>query len=166
MIWLFALEIIIILATLVAIFRLRRRPVDPADTWPYYPRRPLSTTEKMLYTRLKQALPDHIILAQVRLSRLLAVREGSDCKAWLNRISRLSADFVVCNRDASILAVIELEHARRSAKHAESVARYKDKALFDAGITLHRWHPRTIPDEDLIKTTLLSKPMRPLSSMN
>jgi len=162
---LLALEIVIILATLVAIFMLKRRPVDTADTWPYYPRRPLSSTEKMLYKRLTQALPDHIILAQVRLSRLLGVRDGSDCKTWLNRISRLSADFVVCNRDASILAVIELEHASRSAKHAESIARYKDKALFDAGITLHRWHPRTIPDEDLIKTTLLSKPMRSLSSM-
>lgn len=156
MTWLVALEVAVILATLAAIYILKRRPVGEPDTWPYYPRRPLSPSQHILYKRLTQALPDHIILAQVQLSRLLGVRQGSDYKAWLNRISRLSADFVVCNRDASILAVIELEDPNRRAKLRKSVLARKDKALSDAGVTLHRWHVRTIPDEDLIKSTLLS----------
>src|SRR3972149_6232971 len=41
------------------------------DVWPFYAKKPLSQPEQILYFRLVQALPDHIILAQVQLSRLL-----------------------------------------------------------------------------------------------
>jgi Protein of unknown function (DUF2726) len=81
------------------------------EIWPFYAKKPLSQPEQVLYFRLIEALPDHIILAQVQLSRFLGVKKGHKSQSWLNRINRMSADFVVCNKDSSIVAVIELDDA-------------------------------------------------------
>ena len=45
--------------------------------WPYYAKKPLSQPEQVLYFRLVEALPDHIVLAQVQLSRLLGVKKAT-----------------------------------------------------------------------------------------
>ena len=84
------------------------------QAWPFYAKKPLSQPEQVLYFRLVQALPEHIILAQVQLSRLLGVKKGNNYQSWFNRINRMSADFVVCNKDSSIVAVIELDDATLS----------------------------------------------------
>lgn len=68
------------------------------EVWPFYAKKPLSQSEQVLYFRLIQALPEHIILAQVQLSRLLGVKKGNNYQAWSNRINRMSADFVVCKQ--------------------------------------------------------------------
>lgn len=59
--------------------------------WPLYPRKPLSTPEQVLYFRLVKALPEHIVLTQVQLSRFLGVKKGNNYQGWLNRINRMSA---------------------------------------------------------------------------
>ena len=48
------------------------------EVWPFYAKKPLSQPEQILYFRLVQALPAHIILAQVQLSRLLGVKKGNN----------------------------------------------------------------------------------------
>ena len=59
--------------------------------------------DQVLYHRLVKALPEHIVLAQVQVSRVLGVKKGFDFRAWNNRINRLSYDFVVCAKDASVV---------------------------------------------------------------
>ena len=70
-------------------------------------RRPLSRLEQVLYGRLVRALPDHVVLAQVAYSQILAVHRGGDSRALRNRFDRLVADFVVCRRDFVVVAVID-----------------------------------------------------------
>jgi len=48
---------------------------DKDDIWPFYATKPLSHPEQILYFRLIQALPEHVILAQVQLSRFLSVKK-------------------------------------------------------------------------------------------
>ena len=79
--------------------------------FPFYAKKAMSAPEQILYYRLASSLPDHVILAQVGLSRLLGVKRGYNFAAWNNRINRMSADFVVCAKDASVVAVIELDDA-------------------------------------------------------
>jgi very-short-patch-repair endonuclease len=67
----------------------------------------------------------------------------------------MSADFVVCNKDSSIIAVIELDdesHEREIRKTADSK---KNKALSDAGISMVRWQVKMLPDEPKIKASIL-----------
>lgn len=133
----------------------RLRAAEAARPWPYYAKKPLSQPEQVLYRRLVEALPEHIVLAQVQLSRLLGVRaSGREYRSWLNRIDRLSADFVVCHKDAAVLVAIELDDAthRRTARRKTDAR--KDRALGSAGIPVLRWNVKSLPDAAAIRAAL------------
>ena len=127
------------------------------DNWPFYAKKPLSQPEQVLYFRLIQALPEHIILAQVQLSRMLGVKKGNNYQSWTNRINRMSADFVVCNKDSSIVAVIELDDATHQREDRQVADTKKDKALGSAEIRVIRWQAKSIPDITVIQAAFLSK---------
>ncbi len=110
--------------------------------------------EQVLYFRLTQAFPNHIILAQVQLSQLLGVKKGNNYQSWLNRINRMSADFVVCHKDASIVAVIELDDATHQRTDRQAADAKKDKALSAAEIKIIRWQAKAIPDIVAIQAAL------------
>lgn len=125
------------------------------QAWPFYAKKPLSQPEQVLYFRLVQALPEHIILAQVQLSRLLGVKKGNNYQAWFNRINRMSADFVVCNKDSSIVAVIELDDATHQKEDRQAADAKKDKALTLANVRVIRWQAKAIPDVANIQSTFM-----------
>jgi len=128
------------------------------DVWPFYAKKPLSQPEQILYFRLVQALPDHIILAQVQLSCLLGIKKGNQNRqGWLNRINRMSADFVVCNKDSSIVAVIELDDATHEREDRQAADAKKDKALGSAGVQIVRWQAKAIPDLATIQRAFMPK---------
>lgn len=122
-----------------------------SGSWPFYAKKALSQPEQILYFRLCKALPENIILAQVQLSRILGVKKGSNYQSWYNRINRMSTDFVVCNKDSSIKAVIELDDSSHQTKDRQAADNKKDKALKSAGIRIIRYSVNNIPDETTIK---------------
>lgn len=124
--------------------------------WPLSPKRPLSEVEQTLYHRLVKALPEHIILAQVQLSQLLSVRQGYNFQEWNSRISQLCADFVVCARDATVIAVIELDAGNRDRGERLAADQRAHKALASANIRLLRWQAWALPDEESIRRQLFT----------
>jgi very-short-patch-repair endonuclease len=151
------LVIVVGAIVVLAFLKARARAQGGADDeiWPFYAKKPLSQPEQILYFRLVQALPAHIILAQVQLSRLLGVKKGNNYQAWFNRINRMSADFVVCNKDSSIVAVIELDDATHQRKGRQAADAKKDRALASAGIRVLRWQARSLPDIAAIRSTFM-----------
>ena len=148
--------LLFIAVVVIAILKHRGLLGGTTGPWPFYVRKPLSQPEQVLYFRLVRALPDHIVLAQVQVSRVLGVKKGQNFHSWNNRVNRLSYDFVVCTKDAAVVAAIELddkthEGARRGATDAK-----KDKATQDAGLRMVRWNVKSLPDEAAIKQALLS----------
>ena len=99
-------------------------------------------------------MPEHIVLAQVQLSRLLDVQSGHSVQAWGNRISRMGVDFVVCNKDSSILAVIELDEVSHLNEAQQEADVKKNKALASAGVRVLRWQVESLPDVAAIKSAL------------
>ncbi|GEM_PF-1648936 len=104
--------------------------IEEVGPWPFYARNPLSSVEQVLYFRLCKALPQHMVLAQVQLSRMLGVKKGHNPQAWFNRISRMSADFVICTRDARVVAVIELDDASHQRAARQEADAKKDKGIY------------------------------------
>lgn len=147
---------------LLAVF-LWRGSSNSNDTrpWPFFPKRPLTDAEQTLYHRLVKALPDHIILAQVQLVQLLGVRKGYNFQEWNNRISNLSADFVVCDKDATVIAVIELDDGNRDRGNRQADDLSKNKALSAANIRLLRWQGWHLPDEEEINRQLFTPDTAP-----
>jgi hypothetical protein len=139
--------LVVVLVGVVAYVLLKQKgSATPDQAWPFYAKKPLSNPEQVLYFRLVETLPDHIVLAQVQLSRLLGVKKGHNVQSWNNRINRMSADFVVCAKDASILAVVELDDASHKKADRQDADARTAKAL-DA-----------LPDAAAIKTALLASP--------
>jgi len=121
--------------------------------WPFYAKKPLTQPEQVLYHRLVAAMPECIVLAQVQLSRVLGVKKGFNFNEWNNRINRMSVDFVVCLKDSTIVAAVELDdktHEKASRVEADTK---KEKALSAAGVALVRWQASALPDENAIRQT-------------
>ena len=145
--------IVLVLAVLALIVAKKLgllRSAGPA-TWPFYVKKPLTQPEQVLYHRLVQSLPDHIVLAQVQVSRILGVKKGSKFNEWNNRINRLSYDFVVCTKDSTVIAAIELDDKSHEKASRQDTDDKKNKASADAGLRLVRWHVRSLPDDHAIR---------------
>lgn len=94
------------------------------------------------------------MLAQVQLSRILGVKRGSNFHQWNNRINRLSVDFVVCGKDATVLLAIELDDKSHDRPRRVEADNRKARALADAGVRLVRWRVNEIPDKSGILQSL------------
>lgn len=147
--------VIVVLAVLAALFFVAKGKRGAGDApWPFYAKKPLSSPEQVLYFRLLKAMPEHIVLAQVALSRILGVKKGNNFGEWFNRINRMSADFVLCLKDSTIVAVIELDDVSHEKADRQAADAKKDKALRSAGIRVVRWSVKSMPDEAAIKAAL------------
>ncbi|MDP1614479.1 MAG: DUF2726 domain-containing protein [Methylococcales bacterium] len=139
--------VVIILIIAVKVLNVKKKETK----WPFYAKKPLSTPEQVLFFRLTEALPENIVLAQVQLSRLMGVKKGYNFHEWNNRINRMSADFVICEKDSKIKAVIELDDSTHEQKNRKIADQKKDSALNAAGIKIIRWNVKEIPNKEEIK---------------
>jgi Protein of unknown function (DUF2726) len=121
--------------------------------WPFYAKRPLTQPEQVLYHRLVRALPEHIVLAQVQVSRVLGVKKGHNFHSWNNRINRLSYDFVICSKDATVVAAVELDDKSHERSDRAATDDKKNVATSAAGVRLVRWNVKALPNEDAIRAT-------------
>lgn len=155
---LFAVAVLLFLAFVAIIILKKRTSLDTGEAeWPFYAKKPLTQPEQILYHRLVAAMPECIVLGQVQLSRVLGVRKGFNFNEWNNRINRMSLDFLVCLKDSTVVAAIELDDkTHEKASRIEADAK-KEKALLAAGIALIRWNTRALPDEATIRQALASE---------
>lgn len=118
----------------------------------------LNGYEQELYKRLREAIPDFVVMCQVRLADIIEVTEstpGNERMGWQNKINPMSVDFVICDQAFLILAVIELDgktHERRDRKEADAS---KDDMLKAAGIDILRFKAVKMPSVEELKKILI-----------
>ena len=130
---------------------------DDDGSWPFHAKKLLSQPEQVLYHRLVSALPDHVVLAQVQLSRVLGVKKGFKFHKWNNKISQMSLDFLVCQKDSSAVAAIELDDRTHTREVRQEADARKSRALAAAGIPLIRWQATALPDQGAIQAAILKR---------
>jgi hypothetical protein len=113
-------------------------------------RDPLSKREQEMYAVLCAALPDCVILAQVAFSALLTTTS----QQTRNRFDRKVADFVICSKQLSVIAVVELDDASHKSKTAADQER--DSLLNNAGYKTLRY--KNVPDQSTLKKDLNALP--------
>ena len=146
-----AIVLIAVVAIVFVILKKRGNSSTGDELWPFYAKRPLTQPEQVLYHRLVAAMPECIVLAQVQLSRVLGVKKGFSFHQWNNRINRMSLDFLVCLKDSTVVAAVELDDkTHEKASRTEADAK-KAKALSSAGVALVRWNVAALPDETAIR---------------
>jgi very-short-patch-repair endonuclease len=151
--------LVLIVAAVVAAIMLQSRRRD--GPWPFYAKKPLTQPEQVLYHRLVKALPECIVLSQVQASRVLGVKKGVNFASWHNRISRLSIDFLICLKDATIVAAVELDDSSHDGPRRREADQRKERALTAAGIRLVRWSVKELPSEAAIKDAFSSASLPP-----
>lgn len=110
----------------------------------------LSMPERIMYQRLREALPDKLIFAQVSVNRLIDSRaEVGSFKSvdysLFGKINGKSFDFVICDENTVPLVAVELDdssHQRADRKKADA---QKNEACEQAGIRLVRFKVTQMP---------------------
>ena len=138
------LGFVVLVVCVVAVAALRKKQNVNA-AWPVYARPVMSEVERQLFRRLIEAFPEKLVLPQVQLCRFVEVRNVPGRIAVLNRYNRLSADFVVCNADAVVERVVELDDRSHNREAARSRDAKKNTVLNAAGISVVRFQARAIP---------------------
>ena len=120
--------------------------VDTVNGWAPQVTRVLSGAERDAFDLLRTALPAHTILAQVPLARFIKVPTRNSYSEWLRRVGHQCADFVVCDRHAQVVAVVELKNENPNA--SERVLRRQRRfmrVLAAADIPVHVWSEAEMP---------------------
>ena len=124
---------------------------EPDGPWPYRVRRLLTEPEQVLLHRVRTALPDHLVFAQVQVARVLEVPSRPDSVSWFNRVAQLSFDLLVCTPDTMPVLAIELDdssHGRQKQKERDAK---KNRACREAGLRLVRWNTQSLPSVEAIQ---------------
>jgi hypothetical protein len=129
--------------------------IDTVTGWPPQATRVLTTTEREAYDLVRQALPAHMVLAQVPLQRFLKVPTRYSYAEWLRRVGQLSVDIVVCDRHAQVIAVIEVQAADEVLSHRAQRRRDRVlKVLKAAQIPVHVWTPPQLPSVEEVRKAI------------
>jgi very-short-patch-repair endonuclease len=124
----------------------RKSKLKPLGDLKLTARRPLTQFEEKMFIALCEALPECTVLAQVTFQALLDTPEIAD----RNRFNRKSADFVICSKLLTPIAVVELDDASHNTKNDRDADR--DAMLQNAGYQTIRY--RKIPTGEQIQADI------------
>ncbi|MES2958763.1 MAG: DUF2726 domain-containing protein [Pseudomonadota bacterium] len=142
-------------ALLLSAFWMRRRhaaprvtmadeSLDTVQAWPPQAVRVMTLGERQAYEILRRALPGHVVLAQVPLSRFISVPTRFPYSQWLQRAGRLGVDLLVCDFSSRAVAAVEVRTSDESARSAKRHQRLVE-VLRAAGVTVHEWNEDDLP---------------------
>ena len=140
--------------------------IDTLIGWPPQATRVLNHPERAAFALLVRALPDYMILAQVPLSRFLDVPKRHSYADWLRRLGYQCVDFAVCDMNAQVVAVIELQppQARVTERSRKRLARMA-RSLKAAMIPLQVWLEQSLPAADTVRELIVPRSPPTTASM-
>lgn len=137
------LLVLVVAAILVGLSR--RRWTGVGSIASLGPRPLLTENEKEFYQRLRMALPDCEVMAQVAMGALLrpiGVKTREDYFGLRGRYAQKIVDFVICDRvTLEPIAIVELD----DRTHDAAKDRARDAMLTSAGYRVVRWSSRQKP---------------------
>lgn len=118
--------------------------LDTVQAWPPQAVRVMTLGERQAFEVLRRALPGHVILSQVPLSRFISVPTRNPYQQWLQRAGRLAVDILVCDFSSRAVAAIEVRTAEESQRAAKRHQRLVE-VLRAAGVEVHEWNEEDLP---------------------
>jgi very-short-patch-repair endonuclease len=147
--------IVIVIAMVVAYALSRSGRNRSAEQWPVFRTPVLSESDCQFYARLVAALPEYRVFPQVQISRFIEVRPLRGRQAIRDRYSQLSADFVICDQDFDVKAVVELDDSSHGSSSQQALDAKKNAVVAAAGILMVRCHVSAVPPVARIREQLL-----------
>jgi hypothetical protein len=87
------------------------------------PRPVFSTDERRVFRLLREALPNHTVLAKLPLVRFCQPSEPDEVRYWYDLLGAINVTFAVCSANGRVLAALDLERtgSRRTLQIKQSV---------------------------------------------
>lgn len=121
----------------------------------YAPKRLLTKNEEEFFGRLVEALPEFFVFPQVAFRAFIRpLAKSTDTTAYqrqLGRIGSKHSDFLICNGNLDVVAIIELD----DAKHVLERDIARDALTGTAGYTTIRYESKFRPSVDEIRDDVL-----------
>jgi len=109
----------------------------------------LSKAESVVYLLIKAAFPRHDIFARVRLADVLQVKigpQGMERLRAFRKIANQHVGFVVCDRDMTIVAIVDSKEPEQVQNHREHKPEIiKQRCLQAAQVKYLCVYPPTLP---------------------
>ncbi len=119
----------------------------------------LSKTEAIVFLLLKAAFPRHDIFARVRLADVLQVKMGPQGMERLRAFRKIADQrigFVICDRDSTILAIVDLREPDQVANAREQkLDIIKQRCLQAAQVKYICVYPPQLPRYRELRTQIL-----------
>jgi hypothetical protein len=120
--------------------------LDTLAGWPPEPTRIMRPQERIAYSTLRMALPGYLILAQVPVSRFIAVPRRNSHVEWMRRIGSQCVDFLICDVTSKVIAVVEvMPPAEQVTERLKVRSERLGRTLGAAGIQVHVWNEERLP---------------------
>jgi outer membrane lipopolysaccharide assembly protein LptE/RlpB len=118
--------------------------LDTVQAWPPQAVRVMTLPERLAYGTLRRALPRHLVLAQVPLSRFISVPSSNSYSQWLTRAGRLNVDLLVCDSSSKVIAAVEVRSGDQTQRSIDRHNRLAE-VLQAAGVKVHVWRDNDLP---------------------
>lgn len=133
--------------------------LDTVIGWPPEVTRVLTAQERRAHALLTHALPDHLVLAQVPVSRFIRVPTRNSYHEWMRRVGQLCADLVVCDSASQVLAVVELRRpAGKDSERTRKRHARMDRVLRKAGVRVVEWDEEALPHPSAVREQVFPTP--------
>ena len=126
--------IIIVMALLWLALGALKKQNNQRERNPIKGKRILTMNEQPTFLRLKEALPENIVLAQVAFSAFMTAKGY----ATRNLFNRKIADFVVLDQHFNIVAIVELDDSSHQGNEAKDESR--DALIAESGYEVIRYN--------------------------
>ncbi|VVD73334.1 hypothetical protein PHO31112_00729 [Pandoraea horticolens] len=126
------------------------------DSSAYYAAKPLTSTEQAFFRLIESSLPGYVILAQVDIKRIVRTKRSKSYQHF-NRVAQLSLDYVICRRDFSVIAAVELDDPSHDRQRQKTRDEKKDAVMRAIGVRLVRFDVRRYPSELEVRKQLLGE---------
>jgi len=123
----------IIILAILSVLKKRESKDRNGKRSPIKGKRIITMNEQPTFIKLREALPEHIILAQVAFSAFMTA-QGYTTR---NLFNRKVADFVVLDRAFNIVAIVELDDSSHKGK--EKIDAERDALIREAGFRVVRY---------------------------
>lgn len=137
----------------------RQQALDALDTvtaWQPQATRVLTRGQRIVYSTLYRALPEYMVFAQVPIERFIRVPTRYSYAEWRTRVGQLCADFLICNSNSEVIAVVDvrLPDSQASARSRDRRTRVQ-RVLKGAGIAYHVWREDAVPSTAVMRDAII-----------
>lgn len=100
--------------------RRQNRRTLPRD-WAIMARPALNENERRALRLLREAMPEHAVLAKLPLVRMCQARDPEQVRYWYDLLAPLHVSFAICSANGRVLVAIDLESDRGVSRRALAI---------------------------------------------